>query len=629
MSFIFGGNTGISYEEMQRRRALAERLSGAANGAPRNIGEGWSAIGAAIGSAISAKQAQKAEAAGKAGADDLWSRLWGDKLGSTSQSTAGGSMGGPVQPYAAKQTPEDAIGDDAMKALGRSPMGPGGLDFGAVEQQYGLPAGYLHRTGQIESGLNPNAKNPNSSAGGLFQFIDSTAADYGLQNKFDPMQATDAAGRLARDNAGYLRNLLGRDPTAAELYLAHQQGAGGAGKLLANPGARAVDIVGADAVRLNGGNMDMTAGEFANLWLGKFGDTGVQTQNAVPMGQQGATSGNMTMSAAGGGTMTPVQANPMDQMDPALLMEALSNPYMAPEQKSVIGTLLQQKLAPPDPMADIELQKAQLELQQMQNPQPGYRTLTADEAQGMGLPPGAYQVGPDNKVYQIGGGGTNVTVNNGEGNSSKFTEEADKAAAARFNDYTTGGATATQMVGDLQALAELAPMIGTGKGAEFSAAIGPYAEALGVDIGGLGEAQAFKSIVDRLAPQMRPVGGGSSSDTDVRLFLNSLPRLGNTPEGNQIIMQTLSALQQHKIAAAEIAAKAYLPKEQGGLTWQEAETQIRALGNPYEAFNQFNKGRGQDSSGTSGAMPSAGDVVDGYRFKGGDPADQNSWEQVQ
>lgn len=151
-----------------------------------------------------------------------------------------------------------------------SDIGPANVDFGDYERRYGLPAGYLRRTAQIESGLNPRAKNPRSSAGGLFQFIDSTARQYGLSNRYEPQQATDAASRLARDNRNYLRRKLGREPSAAELYLAHQQGAGGAYRLLRDPSARAADVVGMDAVRLNGGSADMTAGEFAGLWTGKF-----------------------------------------------------------------------------------------------------------------------------------------------------------------------------------------------------------------------------------------------------------------------------------------------------------------------------------------------------------------------
>ncbi|MCF6368343.1 transglycosylase SLT domain-containing protein [Rhizobium halophilum] len=123
----------------------------------------------------------------------------------------------------------------------------------------------------IESSFNPFAKNPNSSAGGLFQFIDSTAAQFGLRDKFDAAASSDAAARLQKTNRNYLRNKLGREPTPGELYLAHQQGAGGAVKLLSNPDARAVDVVGADAVRLNAGDASMTAAQFASRWTSKVG----------------------------------------------------------------------------------------------------------------------------------------------------------------------------------------------------------------------------------------------------------------------------------------------------------------------------------------------------------------------
>lgn len=192
----------------------------------------------------------------------------------------------PIAHEAATDAAEEAL--DAGKPV---PVATGG-QFAAVEAQYGLPAGYLDRTYIIESGGNPNAQNPNSSAGGGFQFIDSTARAYGLTNKFDLDAAADAAARLAVDNQAILRRTLGRDPTAAELYLAHQQGGGGAAKLLANPDARAVDIVGAEAVRLNGGNTNMTAGQFAGLWINKFNSRSGSTY--VPSG--GAT---------GGGRRTP------------------------------------------------------------------------------------------------------------------------------------------------------------------------------------------------------------------------------------------------------------------------------------------------------------------------------------
>lgn len=129
---------------------------------------------------------------------------------------------------------------------------------------------YLRRLAEVESGMNPLAKNPNSSAGGLFQFIDSTAQQYGLDDRFNPDKAINAATKFTEDNKAYLRKALGREPTPGELYLAHQQGAAGAAKILSNPTAPAADIVGQQAVALNAGGQGVTAGDFANQWIGKF-----------------------------------------------------------------------------------------------------------------------------------------------------------------------------------------------------------------------------------------------------------------------------------------------------------------------------------------------------------------------
>jgi hypothetical protein len=158
-----------------------------------------------------------------------------------------------------------------------------GLDFSTLEAENGLPQGYLERTAFIESKGNPNAKNPNSSAGGLFQQTDGNAKDYGVTDRFDPVQSTDGAVDFAVDNMRILTTALGREPTAAELYLAHQQGGSGARALLSNGNANVVDVLtpvykgnrerAAEAVRLNGGNTDMTAIEFASLWLDKFNNT--------------------------------------------------------------------------------------------------------------------------------------------------------------------------------------------------------------------------------------------------------------------------------------------------------------------------------------------------------------------
>jgi hypothetical protein len=126
------------------------------------------------------------------------------------------------------------------------------------------------RVAQLESSLNPAAANPKSSARGLFQFISPTWKTYG--NGADPLNAAanaDAAARFTRDNVATFRRAFNRDPSTGEIYLMHQQGPGGALKLLQNPDVPAISLVGADAIRLNGGNDAMTARDFANLWMRK------------------------------------------------------------------------------------------------------------------------------------------------------------------------------------------------------------------------------------------------------------------------------------------------------------------------------------------------------------------------
>lgn len=182
----------------------------------------------------------------------------------------------------------------------------------------------MTRIAQIESRLNPNAKNPNSSASGVFQFINSTGRQYGLSNPFDPVANIDAGIRLASDNRAALARALGREPTAGELYLAHQQGAGGAIKLLTNPNAPAASLVGAQAVRLNGGSPDMTAGQFAGMWDRKMGGSSplaVDVRKPAPRPEDvPVTAGSPAMD---GTPSMPMQVAP--QMSPEAFQTAVYN----------------------------------------------------------------------------------------------------------------------------------------------------------------------------------------------------------------------------------------------------------------------------------------------------------------
>ncbi|NYH95016.1 hypothetical protein FHS75_001335 [Novosphingobium marinum] len=131
-----------------------------------------------------------------------------------------------------------------------------------ASQATGVDFDYLLAQAKLESGLDPEARAPTSSATGLYQFTNGTwletldrhgsrhglgwadqaiaggrIADRAIRAQVmalrnDPDASALMAAELANDNRASLTGVLGREPDAAELYLAHFLGAGGAGKFL-------------------------------------------------------------------------------------------------------------------------------------------------------------------------------------------------------------------------------------------------------------------------------------------------------------------------------------------------------------------------------------------------------------
>lgn len=134
-----------------------------------------------------------------------------------------------------------------------------------IANEQGIDPMIMLSIAQVESALNPKAKNKRSSASGLYQFIDSTwgemvkkhGARLGVTSgdRFDPVSNTMMGVEFTKSNITGLTKALGREPTLSEVYFAHFAGLNGAKRILKkmakNPNALVEDVWSARAMRAN------------------------------------------------------------------------------------------------------------------------------------------------------------------------------------------------------------------------------------------------------------------------------------------------------------------------------------------------------------------------------------------
>lgn len=547
-------------ETIERRRMMAEMmLKGALK--PRQIThplQGAAQMAEALVGGLAARKAETQEAEGRKGANELLARI----------------LGGGGDAPAAIPAPE------AIPSSSPTPNERVQTAFAAFEPP-GNPASedYFERLAQVESAGNPNARNP-SGAAGLYQFMPGTAKEYGLDNPYDPIASRKAAERLTADNRAALAKALGRDPGPGELYLAHQQGAGGARALLANPEAPAVEALSSAyggnrqkalaAILQNGGKPDMRAGDFANKWISKF-EGGNSDRAALPTAQPAQNT-----------FQTPGQPN--RQEDVAAL---LSNQFIDPNVRSaLLARMMPKESTPTDDMREYQMAKQQ-----------GFQGSLLD-----------YQTA----LRQASRAQTNVNVG---GESSAFRKKADEELAKTYQGMAEAGTNAASLSQELGVIEQLLPLTPQGPIEGRLAEMFPGFSSAG---------EALTASLNRVGPSLRQPGSGSLSDKDMDLLMGGSLRLRNTPQGNQLILQAFKKKAEINLERAQIARQAL----RGSISTEEAEKKIDQL-EKTPLLDQETRSRlaaeTRNKANTGGSVPPAPAGVDANLWKHMTPEERALW----
>lgn len=624
LSFAFGGDSGISYEELKRRRAIADAL-GAKRSAPKDVGEGLSEIGRALGYRLENARLNKVEAAGKAEASSLF-----DSIAS--------GMGGGAAPVAAP-----SIGAQAAPAPAAA-SGGGDIRSGILEtaNALGVDPVDLATTISYETAgtFDPTKAGPTTQWGqhkGLIQFGEPQAAKYGVDWSNPIGSQLGADGAVAK----YLRD-TGVKPGMGLLDIYSAINAGGVGRYRASD-ANNGGAPGTVADKVN----NQMAGHRAKAMalLGDLGANGAsaaienqmapqQVASADPsfmpeqtpdpraaiaqaMAQQapqqpqdpwqGMREPNATQAAPEAvqrvAQAMPAQSGGVDQR----LIQAISNPYMSDGQKQVLGALLKQQLAanqPMSPLEQVQMRKLQIETELLQNPRLSpneaarlefdreqmereERKLTNVPAGTTVFDPATRQpvftaptkpdtLSPDALAQQLQlreAGRSSVNVDTGA-NQGALEKKLGEGLGTTFNSFIEEGVNAGDDIAQIDRLDGLLKNNPGGLGAGLQAMAAKYGVALGENAS---DVQAADAIISALIPRQRVPGSGTSSDRDIETFRKSLPSIMGTPEGNAEIVQTMRGLAQQKQRRGEIA----MMVATGQMSASDALKEIGSMPSPF------------------------------------------------
>lgn len=348
-SFVWGaGGAQMTPEQIARERAIADALvaQGINTSPVGHWTQGLARVANAAAGAFRGGAANEAERAGRA---DWQSRLASTLAGTGSGGAATATPTAPSVPFA-------------------------GASGGNLDS-------YLASVRQAESGGNVNARNPSSSATGLYQFTTPTwnnlmrsRPDLALtaDGRLDPVQQERAMRAFTEQNASSLTS-AGIQPTPGNLYAAHFLGAGGARSALSQSDATPMaNAVGPGVVKANPFLANMTVGDF-KAWTNR---------------------------KAGGGAAPPASGGGMPST--ADLLKLATDPFAPRGAQGLIGSLMQHQIQQNDPLRQLQMQKLQSDIARTTGAGPG--TQAFQTLHQRALASGLQQGSPEYQRFMAAGG---------------------------------------------------------------------------------------------------------------------------------------------------------------------------------------------------------------------------------
>ncbi len=140
----------------------------------------------------------------------------------------------------------------------------------------------------------------------------------------------------------------------------------------------------------------------------------------------------------------------------------------------------------------------------------------------------------------------------------EYDKARGKALAEQFGELQAGARKGFNEVATLNRMDQLLKQVSTGTLTPAMTTVKAIGDALGFKVEGVGPAQALDSLSNQMALQLRSTGEGGGmpgalSDKDRQFLVAMTPGLSKTPEGNNLIIETMRRLAQRKIEVARFA----------------------------------------------------------------------------